>query len=259
MEAAWLKGKQDYKLSSAYSADLKQMYQYNRSDTSKQRPIRRTTVYPSEDDTDEDEPPKKKTKKPKPKAKKTTANKKPLKGLVFCFTGTLSKPRSQMTAMIEGLGGTVKKTVSYAVDYLVKARGQQSNKADAATGKGTKVISEDKLNKLIRQNGGATSDDDDDDDSSSDNFTDCACCGACIPKEKKFEDSWNDGTYYCDSCAFPCSCDFRTAYRDAHCCLEGIGPYCEACWEDPGSNNCECDWDQGGCLVGAKSLKCGCC
>jgi DNA ligase (NAD+) len=73
-----------------------------------------------------------------------------LSGKVFVITGAmLSGSRDQVSAKIEGLGGTVKPSVSKKVNFLVKGDGAGANKTEAATKYGTKIITEDELYRLM--------------------------------------------------------------------------------------------------------------
>lgn len=73
----------------------------------------------------------------------------PLGGKRFCITGTLSRPRGEIQAAIEAAGGTYDKTVKKGTDYLVAGADVGATKLRDAEKKGTRVIDEDMLAKLI--------------------------------------------------------------------------------------------------------------
>ncbi len=86
---------------------------------------------------------------PTPKA----SDDKPLFGLTFVITGTLSVGRDEMKALIEAKGGKVSGSVSAKTDYLVVGEGGGS-KAAKAQEKGVKTIDEAALRTML---GGAGS------------------------------------------------------------------------------------------------------
>jgi DNA ligase (NAD+) len=78
----------------------------------------------------------------------------PLAGLRFCITGTLSRPRTEVQAEIEAAGGTYDKTVKKGTHYLVAGPDAGETKTKDAQKKGTKVIDEPTLAKLISEGDG---------------------------------------------------------------------------------------------------------
>lgn len=70
------------------------------------------------------------------------------KGRIFCFTGESSKPRSELEAIVAGLGGVVRSSVSTKTDYLVV--GHEGNPCWAFSCYGRKI--EEAIE--IRKNGG---------------------------------------------------------------------------------------------------------
>lgn len=80
--------------------------------------------------------------------KSKTEDKKPLSGLTFVITGTLSKPRNEVEQMIENLGGHVASSVSKNTSYVIagKEPGSKLQKAEAL---GLKIISYDELLGII--------------------------------------------------------------------------------------------------------------
>ena len=75
--------------------------------------------------------------------------KKPLSGMSFVITGTLSENRDTVIKNIKKRGGTVKSSVSGSIDYVISGSKPGSTKYDAAVDKGIKIISESGLNTLI--------------------------------------------------------------------------------------------------------------
>lgn len=83
----------------------------------------------------------------------------PLAGLTFCFTGSATRPRGELTREVESRGGRVLGSVTKEVQYLVIAdTSSTSTKAEKARKLGTKLINEDQLFELIaeKERGGAT-------------------------------------------------------------------------------------------------------
>lgn len=78
----------------------------------------------------------------------------PFDGLTFVITGTLPKPRKEVEAMLESLGGHASSVLSKTTDYLVVGAnpGSKLNKANAL---GVKTISYEELLKLVKQRGRA--------------------------------------------------------------------------------------------------------
>lgn len=76
----------------------------------------------------------------------------PLSGLRFVITGTLSKPRKAVENWIETYGGKLSGSVSAQTNYLVCNELSGSTKSRKATELGVKVITEEDLYKIV--NGG---------------------------------------------------------------------------------------------------------
>ena len=73
-----------------------------------------------------------------------------LLGLSFCFSGSHSKPRKQLQALVEDNGGEIRSGVSKGLSYLVLADpSSTSSKATKARKLGTEVIGEDSFMALI--------------------------------------------------------------------------------------------------------------
>jgi DNA ligase (NAD+) len=72
----------------------------------------------------------------------------PLTGKTFEITGTLSRDRDEMKAIIEQRGGKVTSSISKHTDYLLAGEGGGS-KRDKAAKLGVSVISEDEFHALI--------------------------------------------------------------------------------------------------------------
>jgi DNA ligase (NAD+) len=70
-------------------------------------------------------------------------------GKSFCVTGTLTRKRSEIHAMIEAQGGTVKSSVGKGLDYLVAGANVGAGKTAKAEKYGTEVISEDELMEMV--------------------------------------------------------------------------------------------------------------
>jgi DNA ligase (NAD+) len=73
-----------------------------------------------------------------------------LKGMVFCVTGTLSKGRDEIHALIEAHGGLAKSSCSKSTSYLVCGDDPGATKLKAAEKHGVPVIDEQKLYALIQ-------------------------------------------------------------------------------------------------------------
>jgi DNA ligase (NAD+) len=74
----------------------------------------------------------------------------PLAGKTFCITGTHSRPRKELGALIEQRGGRLLSSVTQALDYLVIADpASTSSKAVKARQYGTKLLSEAELIGLL--------------------------------------------------------------------------------------------------------------
>ena len=78
----------------------------------------------------------------------------PLAGFSFCFSGSHSKPRKQLQALVEENGGEMRSSVSKGLSYLVLADpSSTSSKATKARKLGVEVIGEDAFMALIEGNG----------------------------------------------------------------------------------------------------------
>lgn len=73
----------------------------------------------------------------------------PLDGLTFVITGTLSRPRKEIAALIEEHGGKVTGSVSGNTDYLVVGESPGGSKYDKAQKLETPMIDEVRLRELI--------------------------------------------------------------------------------------------------------------
>ncbi|HZS42198.1 MAG TPA: NAD-dependent DNA ligase LigA [Polyangia bacterium] len=73
----------------------------------------------------------------------------PLAGIRICVTGTLSRPRTEIQAAIEAAGGTFEKSVKKGTHYLVAGADVGATKLKDAQKKGTRVIDEAALEKLL--------------------------------------------------------------------------------------------------------------
>jgi DNA ligase (NAD+) len=73
----------------------------------------------------------------------------PLKGMVFCVTGSLTKGRDEVQALIEAAGGLAKSGVTKATTYLVVGDDPGGSKLKAAVKHGTQQISEAELYALM--------------------------------------------------------------------------------------------------------------
>lgn len=79
----------------------------------------------------------------------------PLAGLTFCFTGAAARPRGELTHLVESNGGRVLNSVTKELNYLVLADvASASSKAVKARKYGTKLITEDDLDRLIAERRG---------------------------------------------------------------------------------------------------------
>jgi DNA ligase (NAD+) len=67
----------------------------------------------------------------------------------ICVTGTLSRPRGEIQALIEAAGGEFDKTVKKGTTYLVAGADVGATKLKDAQKKGTRVIDEAQLDKLL--------------------------------------------------------------------------------------------------------------
>ncbi|MFT3770647.1 MAG: NAD-dependent DNA ligase LigA [Minicystis sp.] len=76
----------------------------------------------------------------------------PLAGLSFCFTGSSSRPRNELTQLVESKGGRVLASVTKELNYLVIADpASTSSKAVKARKYGTKLITEEELDQLVAE------------------------------------------------------------------------------------------------------------
>jgi DNA ligase (NAD+) len=73
----------------------------------------------------------------------------PLLGKSFCVTGVLTRKREDVQAAIRGAGGEVHDKVKKGTDYLVVGEKVGKAKLDAATKRGTQLISESELDAMI--------------------------------------------------------------------------------------------------------------
>jgi DNA ligase (NAD+) len=73
----------------------------------------------------------------------------PLAGVSVCITGTLSRPRGDYQAEIEARGGRYDKTVKKGTTFLVAGADVGATKLKDAQKKGTRVIDEEQLQKLL--------------------------------------------------------------------------------------------------------------
>ena len=76
----------------------------------------------------------------------------PLAGRRFCITGTLSRPRAEVQALLEAGGGVYDKTVKKGTDFLVAGADVGAAKLRDAEKKGTQVINENDLEQLLQGN-----------------------------------------------------------------------------------------------------------
>jgi DNA ligase (NAD+) len=73
----------------------------------------------------------------------------PLSGAAFCVTGTLARPREEIHGAIRAAGGEVHERVGKGTTYLVAGDKVGKTKLTAAEKRGTKVIREDELARMI--------------------------------------------------------------------------------------------------------------
>ncbi len=76
----------------------------------------------------------------------------PLKGKTFVITGTLSRSRQEISALIEKLGGSVSAQVSGRTDYLLAGE-KGGSKLDKARDFGIKIINEQDFSRLVGEGG----------------------------------------------------------------------------------------------------------
>jgi DNA ligase (NAD+) len=80
----------------------------------------------------------------------------PLAGLSFCFSGSHSRPRKELEAIVEKNGGRIASSVTKDVSYLVLAdAGSTSSKAQKALKIGTQILDEKGFEALVTERGGA--------------------------------------------------------------------------------------------------------
>lgn len=72
------------------------------------------------------------------------------KGKKFVLTGTLSRPREEVTKEIEGLGGVSSGSVSAKTDFVIVGD-EPGSKYDKAVKLGVRIIKEDELNSLLSE------------------------------------------------------------------------------------------------------------
>jgi DNA ligase (NAD+) len=78
----------------------------------------------------------------------------PLAGMSFCFTGALSRPRGELTNLVESNGGRVLSGVTKELNYLVSAEADSgSSKAQKAKKYGTVLLDEAGFTKLLQDKG----------------------------------------------------------------------------------------------------------
>jgi DNA ligase (NAD+) len=76
----------------------------------------------------------------------------PLAGLTFVLTGTLSRPRERVAGMLEEAGARVAETVSRRTSYVV-AGADAGSKLGRAGDLGVAVLDEDGLRVLLAEKG----------------------------------------------------------------------------------------------------------
>jgi DNA ligase (NAD+) len=78
----------------------------------------------------------------------------PLAGMSFCFTGALSRPRNELTQLVEKNGGRVLGSVTKELQFLVSAEADPtSSKAQKAKKYGTQLLDEAGFIKLVEDKG----------------------------------------------------------------------------------------------------------
>ncbi len=81
-----------------------------------------------------------------------------LAGLSFCFSGSQSRPRKELEALVEGNGGAVRSSVTKGLSYLVLSDPTStSSKAQKARKLGTDIIDSPAFEALLAERGGKTS------------------------------------------------------------------------------------------------------
>lgn len=80
-----------------------------------------------------------------------------LAGLSFCFSGSQSRPRKELEALVEKNGGTVRSSVTKGLTYLVLSDPDStSSKAQKARKLGTDIIDSPAFETLLAERGGNT-------------------------------------------------------------------------------------------------------
>lgn len=77
----------------------------------------------------------------------------PLAGLTFVITGTLSRPREEVAAMIERYGGRVTDSISRKTDYLIVGEAPGGTKYRRAQELGIPMINEEQFMEMIKGRG----------------------------------------------------------------------------------------------------------
>ncbi len=100
--------------------------------------------------------PKKPAKPPSDDAKKKVQTRAPkastgFHGVTVVITGTLSKPRNEIEAMLKRAGAVVHGSVSANTQYLVAGAGVGATKTSKATALGVKVIDEATMRSLLEK------------------------------------------------------------------------------------------------------------
>jgi DNA ligase (NAD+) len=75
----------------------------------------------------------------------------PLAGVHICVTGTLSRPRAEIQAVIEAAGGTFDKSVKRGTTYLLAGADVGDTKLKDARKKGTTILDEEGFERLLRR------------------------------------------------------------------------------------------------------------
>ena len=73
-----------------------------------------------------------------------------VKGIIFCITGKLSKPRALIQADIEAAGGKVGASITGKTNYLICNKPETSAKYKAAVEKGLPIITEKQIYKMLQ-------------------------------------------------------------------------------------------------------------
>ncbi|HDN79217.1 MAG TPA: NAD-dependent DNA ligase LigA, partial [Chloroflexi bacterium] len=76
---------------------------------------------------------------------------KPLAGLTFVITGTLSVPREEFAALIERYGGKVTGSVSRKTNYLIVGEAPGATKYNRAKELGVPMVSEEDVRRMIEE------------------------------------------------------------------------------------------------------------